>query len=210
MNKDWITSKEFRKITKISSQHLYALKKSNKVEFKQLFDKTFLYKRPVDINKELLNEVAIYARVSTPKQKTDLENQISILKEYATSKGYIIKYVFSDIASGMNENRKSLNELIDKVISGDIKFIVISHKDRLTRFGYDYLENLFAKFGCSIIQVDLTEERSFQEELTQDLIAIIHHFSMKFYGKRKNILKNVENNLEKDLNYENEKKGKDI
>ena len=210
MNQDWITSKEFRKITKISSQHLYALKKSNKVEFKQLFDKTFLYKRPTDLNEIKLNELAIYARVSTPKQKTDLENQISILKEYAISKGYIIKYVFSDIASGMNENRKSLNDLIDKVISSDIKYVLISHKDRLTRFGFGYLENLFSKFGVQIIQVDLTEEKSFQEELTQDLIAIIHHFSMKFYGKRKNILKKVENNLEKDLNSENEKINEDI
>lgn len=199
MNKDWITSKEFRKITKISSQHLYSLKKANKVEFKQLFDKTFLYKRPTDFNETLLNEITIYARVSTPKQKTDLENQINLLKEYSISNGYSVKYVFSDIASGMNENRKSLNELIDKVILGEIKFIIISHKDRLTRFGFGYLENLFSKFNCSIIQVDLTEEKSFQEELTQDLIAIIHHFSMKFYGKRKNILKKIENSLENDL-----------
>ena len=194
----WVSSKEFRKITKITSQHLYLLKRDNKVEFKQLYDKTFIYKVP----NELLNKqskVAIYARVSTPKQKQDLENQIQNLKAFCMNNGLVVNYVFSDIASGMNENRKELNNLLDKIIEGEISNVIISHKDRLTRFGYGYLENMFKKFNCSITPIDLSEEKSFQNELTEDLIAIIHHFSMKFYGKRKNNLKNIEKTLKNEI-----------
>lgn len=79
-----------------------------------------------------------------------------------------------------------------EVISGTVNKIVISNKDRLTRFGFGYLKSLFERFNCEVIEVNLTEEKSFEQELTDDLIAIIHHFSMKFYGKRKNKLKKIE------------------
>lgn len=79
-----------------------------------------------------------------------------------------------------------------EVISGTVNKIVISNKDRLTRFGFGYLKSLFERFNCEVVEVNLTEEKSFEQELTDDLIAIIHHFSMKFYGKRKNKLKKIE------------------
>ena len=97
----------------------------------------------------------------------------------------------------MNENRNGLNNLIKEVINGNISDIIISNRDRLTRFGYGYFENFFNNFNVKIIEVNAPEEKSFQEELTNDLIAIIHHFSMKFYGKRKSLL----NNLKKDIKF---------
>ena len=179
----WYTSKEIRSILKISNQYLYQLKTRNKIEFKQIGDKKYLYK--IDMNK--------YYDI----QKIDFENQISLLKKYLIAKGEIIKekYVYYDIASGMNENRNGLNNLIKEVINGNISDIIISNRDRLTRFGYGYFENFFNNFNVKIIEVNAPEEKSFQEELTNDLIAIIHHFSMKFYGKRKSLL----NNLKKDI-----------
>jgi len=194
----WVSSKEFRSLTKITSQHLYLLKKNNKIEYKQIFDKTFLYKLPEELT-NLETKIALYARVSTTKQKKDLENQIENLKTFCLGKGYTIDFVFSDIASGMNENRKGLNDLMNKIIEGEISNVIISHKDRLSRFGYGYLENIFNKFGCTITQIDSTEEKSFQNELTEDLISIIHHFSMRFYGKRKNSLKNIEKTIKKEI-----------
>lgn len=190
----WITSKEFRKKYNITSQHLYSLQKSGKVNVKKLFDKTLLIE---DKNEEKEKFVAIYARVSTQKQKQDLENQIKFLREYSISNGLNPKYQFDDIASGMNENRKGLNNLINEIIDGNVSKVIISHKDRLTRFGFGYLENLFNRFGTSIEIVNLEDTKSFQEELTEDLIAIIHHFSMKFYGKRKNDCKKFEEELNK-------------
>ena len=184
----WITSKEYRLKYGITSQHLYALQKTGKIKIKKLFDKTILVE---DLNENSRN-VAIYARVSTQKQKNDLENQLKFLKEYAISNGDNPVYEFYDIASGMNENRSGLNKLIDEILKESVSKVIISHKDRLTRFGFGYLENLFNRYGTQIEIVNLENEKSFQDELTEDLISIIHHFSMKFYGKRKNNCKKLE------------------
>lgn len=194
----WITSKEYRKKYGITSQHLYALQKANKINVRKLFDRTLL----IEDNNSEDKSVAVYARVSTTKQKQDLNNQIKFLKQYSLAKGMNPVYVFSDIASGMNENRNGLNELIDKIIEGKISKVIISHKDRLSRFGYGYLENLFNRFGAEIETVNLEDdkEKSFQDELTEDLISIIHHFSMKFYGNRRNKCKEIETILEENNN----------
>ena len=88
------------------------------------------------------------------------------------------------------------------VIKGKVKKIVISHKDRLTRFGFGYIETICNKFGTVIEIVNLEDEKSFQDELTEDLIAIVHHFSMKFYGKRKNSCQDIERNLKDFKNLE--------
>lgn len=184
----WITAKEYRKKYGISSQHFYALRKAGKLQVKRLFDKTFL----VNDTSNAEGFVCVYARVSTPKQRQDLENQLKFLKEYAVKNGMNPQFEFADIASGMSERRKGLNAMIDAVTQGKISKVLISHKDRLTRFGYGYLENVFNRYGAVIEVVNLEDEKSFQEELTEDLIAIIHHFSMKFYGKRKNDCRQLE------------------
>ena len=201
MIENWYSSKKIRDILQISSQCLYAMKESGRIKYKQISDKKYLYKLPekfVVDNSE--PKIAIYARVSTTKQKKDLDNQIKYLREYVVSNGNKVddKLVFSDIASGMNENRKALNEMVSMIISGQITKVVISNRDRLTRFGYGYLKNLFDKHNCEIIEVNLTEDKTFEQELTDDLIAIVHHFSMKFYGKRKNKLKRFENEMKTD------------
>ena len=198
MVENWYTSKEIKKILGISPQHLYMLRKTGKINSKKVTERKYLFQLPSGFDKETKENIAIYARVSTTKQKKDLDNQINLLKKYVVSNGNVVKeeLVFKDIASGMNENRSGFNDLIDKVLNKDISTIIISNRDRLTRFGYGYFESLFKKFGVKIIEVNASDEQSFQNELTNDLIAIIHHFSMKFYGKRKNTLKKIEKDLE--------------
>lgn len=185
----WVTSKKYREKYGLTPQHLYALRKAGKVNSKKLFDRTLMIE---DDDNNQVKKVAIYARVSTTKQENDLDNQVKFLREYAVRNGYNPELAFSDIASGMNENRKGLNELIGEVIKGAVSKVFVSHKDRLTRFGYGYLENLFNRFGTEIEVVNLEDDKSFQEELTEDLISIIRHFSMKFYGKRKNDCRKIE------------------
>lgn len=199
MEENWLSSNEIKSILKISSQYLYEMKKLGKIKYKQISNKKYLYQLPDSF--KITKYCALYARVSTSKQKIDLENQIELLKKYVISNGNIIneKYIFYDIASGMNENRKGLQNLITAVKSGLIKSIFITHKDRLTRFGFGYLEFLCSLYNTNIIILDNSENtKSFQEELTDDLISIIHHFSMKFYGKRKNSLVNCEKELRQD------------
>lgn len=194
----WITSKQFRQKYNITPQHFYELKKHNKIETKPYIGKQVLVKDVLDETTN--NKTAIYARVSTNKQLKDLENQIEYLSKFAISNGYIVDYTFKDIVSGMNENRKGLNDLLKLVFDNQINKIIISHKDRLTRFGFDYFKNICEHFGVEIIVVNLENDKIFQEELTEDLIAIIDNVSMKFNSEMKN---NCEQLKEKLIEYKN-------
>lgn len=140
----------------------------------------------------------IYCRVSNTKQKEDLSRQENVLREYCIKRGIKPDYVYTDIASGMNEHRQGLNNLIADVKKGDIDTVYISYKDRLTRFGFGYFEYLFSLYGTKIEVVNLTKEEDFQQELTQDFISILHHFSKKLYSNRRKELKNLKKLLEND------------
>ena len=180
----WLSSIEYQKRYNISPQLFYLWRTTGKLQTKELVNNHHL----VWVEDEPSNDsrvVAVYGRVSTSKQKQDLSNQIDVLKKYVISNGSNPK-VFSDIGSGMNEKRPGLISLMNEITQNKISKVVISHKDRLTRFGFGYLETIFKMYNTEIEIINLEDDKSFQEELTEDLIAIIHHFSMKFYGKRKN------------------------
>ena len=198
---NYVTAKEAKNILKINATTLKSWKDKGILSYKKLSDKKILYDidsvlNNSDINDNRLN--VIYARVSNIKQHNDLLNQIELVKSYCITNGIKISKVYQDIASGMNENRKDFNILINDVISGKIKNIYISFKDRLTRFGFDYFKNLFQKYNVNIIILDELEEsnKTFQDELTEDLISIIHNFSMKLYSNRRKKLKEIEKILE--------------
>ena len=134
----------------------------------------------------------IYARVSTNKQKNrgDLDRQI----EYITKKIININpknlKIFSEVGSGLNDNRKELTKVLAMVMNDEVDRIFILYKDRLTRFGFNYLEQICNKFGTKIIEISKEiEEKSIQEELAEDIISIIHSFSGKLYGMRNTIKK---------------------
>ena len=137
------------------------------------------------LNKEVEKnrKIVIYSRVSNVGQKDDLKNQIEFLKVYSNSKGYITEEV-TDIGSGMNFKRKNWNKLLNRVQNKEIEKIVIAHKDRFVRFGFDWFEMFCKKFNCEIEIVN-NEKLSPQEEMVQDLISIIHIFSCRIYGLRK-------------------------
>ncbi len=127
--------------------------------------------------------IAIYARVSNAGQKDDLNNQVSFLRTYCNAKGYIVSVV-TDIGSGLNYKRKNWNALIDEAMAGGVSKIVVAHKDRFVRFGYEWIEGQLKKSGC-VIEVVTNESLSPHEEMVQDLISIIHVFSCRIYGLRK-------------------------
>ena len=192
----WLRSKEFKEKLGLSNQALYERRKRGTLKFKKINNIYFYWlEEDVHDNSKKLN--VIYCRVSNTKQKNDLERQEILLKEYAISNGYKIDYVFKDIASGMNENRNDLNKMIKLVMEDKIDKIFISYKDRLTRFGFNYFEYIFKLFNTEIVTVNLTKEEDFQTELTEDLISIIHHFSMKVYSNRRKQLKQLKDELEK-------------
>ena len=140
----------------------------------------------------------IYARVSTKNQQDDLKNQLEFLKHYTLSEGYTISNVYTDYGSGMNYNRKNWNKLIDDCFDMKIDKIIISHKDRFVRFGFDWIANLLERLTGTKIIVAENIATTPEAELIQDLISIIHVFSCRVYG-----LKKYKKKIEKDLNDKN-------
>lgn len=185
----------------ISRGTLKLWKDKGLITYKKLSDKKYLY----DIN-SILKEGSvqenrlnvIYARVSTLRQVEDLNRQLCILKEYCLKQGVKIDKVFTDVGSGMNADRKEFNELLTLVFERKVKKIYISFKDRLTRFGFNYIKNICEYFDTEIEVLDDDEFRDHnnEKELTEDLIAIIHHYSMKVYNSSRKKFKQIKAELE--------------
>ena len=132
----------------------------------------------------------IYCRVSTNKQKNngDLNRQKEKIINNIIYKNPNNLKIFTEVGSGLNDNRKQLNKIIDLVSENKVNRIFILYKDRLTRFGFNYLEKFFNKYNTKIEVIsDKIKEKSIEEELAEDIISIIHSFSGKLYGLRKKI-----------------------
>ena len=146
--------------------------------------------------KQKQKKIIGYCRVSSPKQKDDLERQMEYVKMYMCAKGYSFEMI-TDIGSGINYNKKGLNQMLDMVTNSEVEKIVILYKDRLIRFGYELIENLCHKFGTTIEIIDNTEKPE-QQELVEDLIQIITVFSCRLQGKRANKAKKMIQEFTKD------------
>ncbi|MGC9100839.1 MAG: IS607 family transposase [Caldisericum sp.] len=124
--------------------------------------------------------VAIYARISSHENRDNLEKQAERLKEYALAKGYQIKHLVKEVGLGVNDARPKLIALLKK---RDYQILLVENKDRLTRFGFNYLKLLCEEQGKTIEVVDCTEEE--KEDLIQDFVAVIYSFSAKLYGLKR-------------------------
>ena len=149
-------------------------------------------------------KTVIYTRVSTSNQKDDLKKQVEFLKQYVNAKGIIVDTVIEDYGSGLNYNRKQWNKLIDECMTNEIGTIIITHKDRFIRFGFDWFERFLNKFGVKFIIVN-NESLSPQEELVQDIISILHVFSCRIYGLRK-YKKKIKEDIEVEKSIQNRDK----
>jgi predicted site-specific integrase-resolvase len=194
----WLNSKEYCSKYKISNTTLKRWVDDGKIKCNKVSSRKFLYlDQNIEEDKKLN---VVYSRVSNTNQKEDLNRQIDLIKNYMIYNGYIVDQVFKDIASGMNEDRLDFNKLINMVLENKISNIFISTKDRLSRFGYEYLKNIFNKYNCNIVILDNSDTKTYENELTDDLLTIIHHFSMKYYSKRRILLKNIKKSLENSKN----------
>ncbi|OOB74903.1 transposase, partial [Clostridium haemolyticum] len=128
-------------------------------------------------------------RVSSHKQKDDLERQIENVKTYMLARGYQFE-IITDIGSGINYNKKGLNQLMDMITNSEVDKVVILYKDRLIRFGFELIENLCNKYGTTVEIIDNTE-KSEEQELVEDLIQIVKVFSCRLQGKRANKAKKM-------------------
>lgn len=205
---NFVTAKEVKEKLHISGVTLMRWKNEGRIKSmtlsarKVLYDLDSIIKEDENKKENKLN--VIYGRVSTPRQKTDLNNQIELIKQYMLSNGIGIDEIYSDIASGLNEKRIGFNHLLESVFKREIDTVYITFKDRLSRFGFDYFTTIFAYFGTKIVVLDQKEEtnKTYQQELTEDLIAIIHSYSMKMNVNRRKKFKNIEKLLSETENEE--------
>ena len=123
---------------------------------------------------------AVYARVSSNEMKDNLVRQKERVEEFANSNGYDIICSYKEIASGMNDNRKQLNKILDR---DDWNTLIVENKDRLTRFGFNYIKKLLEKNNKKIVLLNETNNK--KEDLMVDLISIIYSFSARMYGLRR-------------------------
>lgn len=187
----------------VSAQTLRNWEKSGKLipDYKTSSGYRYYSQEQVDAitgNKAIVeNKIIIgYCRVSSAKQKDDLEKQVQNVKAYLLAQGRPFE-IIEDIGSGINYNKKGLLELLQKVIDHKVEKIVVLHKDRLLRFGYELFENIAKSYGASIEIIDNTDKTE-QQELVEDLVQIITLFSCRIQGKKAKKTKEMIKELVKD------------
>ena len=129
-------------------------------------------------------KTVIYSRVSSNDQRGDLDAQETLLEQYAIRNGYSEIVKLKDIGSGLNPKRVNFRKLTAMIDLNEVSMVIVTYKDRLTRFGFEYIESYFKSHNCQIVVINQEETQDPQKELVNDLISIITSFSGKIYGQR--------------------------
>ncbi|MDY0960821.1 IS607 family transposase [Massilia sp. CFBP9026] len=138
-----------------------------------------------------------YCRVSSAAQKPDLRNQRRVLEEFCTARGLANVEFIEEIGGGLNFKRPRLLELTDAIGRGEVRTLVLAHRDRLTRFGYEWFEHIAHEHGCELLVLN-QERMSPEQEMVQDMMTIVHCFSSRLYGLR-NYRRQLDVALNKDV-----------
>lgn len=183
-------SSKVLKILNISRQTLVKYVKNGDIRVVMQANKQYDYNEEDVYRKAGLSENrvnVVYARVSTSKQKRDLENQAETLISYCNANGVKVDKVYKDIASGMNFERKQFRSMLEDVLNYRIRSIYITYKDRFSRISFDMFERLFLEYNCKIIVINKTESTTEddEKEIFSDIISMLHCFAMKMYSRRR-------------------------
>ena len=182
----FVTPKVASKHYNVSRETLRLWSESGKIKFTHTKGGHHRYeiKKEKYKNNDKHRKSYIYARVSSKKQENELQNQINKIKSK-----YPNHIIFKDIGSGINFKRRQFKALLEQIICGNVKEIVVAHKDRLSRFSFEFIEFICDKFETKIIVLSDNKSTSENQELADDLMSIITVFSARYYGRRKyNIL----------------------
>lgn len=193
------------KLLKVTRPTLCKYVKEGKLKVKLLtngfydYDKQSVYKL---LDKNLQRNNVIYCRVSTNKQKKDLQNQETLLRQFCMKNGVKINDVYKDIGSGINFDRKQFKRLLLNIIQHKIDKVFITYKDRLSRISFKLFQQLFKEYNCQIIVLNQIEDQKLiQKQIFNEIISLIHCFSMKVYStRRKQRLKFIEKELKMEEN----------
>lgn len=204
LNKQFYHTGELAKMIGMSTRTIQNYCNQNKIQFVQtsatnrLIPKSevvrFLKSKDLIIDDSNDKKDIIYARVSTNKQKTrgDLDRQISMIEKYVIYQNPSNLEVIIDVASGLNDKRKGIVKLLNMIQNDEVSRIFITYKDRLTRFGFDFIKQICDFHNVTIIEVSSeVNDKTASEELAEDIIAIIHSFSGRLYGMRKQLKETI-------------------
>ena len=133
--------------------------------------------------KENLSYTVGYCRVSSHDQKKDLERQKEVVELFCAQNGWQVE-IIDDLGSGLNYNKKGLKRLIRLIVDSKVERLVLTHKDRLLRFGRELIFSLCEQFGTKVVIINRTEDSTFEEDLAEDVLEIITVFSARLYGSR--------------------------
>jgi predicted site-specific integrase-resolvase len=139
------------------------------------------------LNKDVKRKTVLYGRVSTPKQRKDLTNQVEQLKEFSFKAGWIIDQVYQDIASGISfEKRKDFFLMLEEIINNKVARVIITYKDRLSRVGFELFSYLFKKYGTEIVVIsEVGSAKLDSAEIFEEIVSLLHCYSMKLYSSRR-------------------------
>lgn len=181
--------RDLSKLINVTPQTLRNWDKNGKLKPHHIAESGYRYYSEEQVNrllgvKDVSRKIIGYCRVSSNKQKDDLERQIKNMQTYLIAQGRPFE-IITDIGSGINYNKKGLQELIKQVTENKVDKIVVLYKDRLLRFGFELIEYISSLYNCDIEIIDNTNKTE-QEELVEDLVQIITVFSCRLQGKRAN------------------------
>lgn len=179
-----LTVSEAAKLKGVSTKTLYRWEEEGKLhpERTQGGHRRYDLAQLLGIKAELSYTVA-YCRVSSHDQKEDLKRQRQVLELFCAQQGWQFE-VIEDLGSGLNYSKRGLQRLIRMIASNQVERLVLTHKDRLLRFGSELIFSLCEHFGTEVVIINRTEDSSFEEDLANDVLEIITVFSARLYGSR--------------------------
>lgn len=187
-----MNSKNVLRLLRITRQTLTKYVKTGVIRVNVLPNRRYEYNEEdvyKILNKDLKRKTVIYARVSTHKQKSDLTNQIELLKQFCFNRGYTLSAIYSDVASGISfDKRTDLFDMLDEILSGKIERVVITYKDRLSRVGFELFNHLFQQYNCEIVVIsEVGSQKLDSQEIFEEIVSLLHCYSMKLYSNRRNL-----------------------
>ncbi len=183
-------AKEVLNLLQISRKTLHVYSHNGRIRYTVMPNKRYDYNEEdvyKILNKDVKRKTVLYARVSTHKQKDDLQNQIDQMKQWCFMNGFTINAIYSDTSSGISfDKRKGFFDMLDEIMDNRVEKVVITYKDRLSRVGFELFTYLFRKYRTEIVVIsEVGSTKLDSDEVLDEIASMLHYYSMKMHSKRR-------------------------
>ena len=183
-------AEEVLNLLQISRKTLHVYSHNGRIRYTVMPNKRYDYNEEdvyKILNKDVKRKTVLYARVSTHKQKDDLQNQIDQMKQWCFMNGFTINAIYSDTSSGISfDKRKGFFDMLDEIMDNRVEKVVITYKDRLSRVGFELFTYLFRKYRTEIVVIsEVGSTKLDSDEVLDEIASMLHCYSMKMHSKRR-------------------------